>query len=141
VFPDSSGNLEPNSSDAIKTTNLFYSFTEVSVAQVAASNRWYSKYTDDTRDQFHTNLERSRVYFANNVDSGLYTMINDNHKRHAQEEKGEPLLFMLLMQELFSVAQRTTTSLHSMLKSTVYSDRIPNTEHNLFENVFESHSL
>jgi hypothetical protein len=116
VLPDSSGNLERNSSGAVKTSHLFYNFTEVSVAQVAASNRWYSEYTDDARDQFHTNLEWSRVYFANNVDSGLYTIINDNHRRHAQEEQGGPLLFMLLMQELFFIAQKTATSLHSMLK-------------------------
>jgi hypothetical protein len=78
LFPDSSGNLERNSSGAVKTSNLFYNFTEVSVAQVATSNRWYSEYTDDACDQVHTNLEWSRVYFAKNVDSGLYTIVNDN---------------------------------------------------------------
>jgi hypothetical protein len=119
VFPDSSGNLERTSSGAVKTSNLFYSFTEVTVAQVAASNRWYSEYADDARDQCHTNLEWSRVYFANNVDSGLYTIINDNHRRHAQEEQGGPLLFMLLMQELFFLAQKTATSCTRCLRSFV----------------------
>jgi hypothetical protein len=47
----------------------------MSVIQVAASNRWYSEFTDDSKDQFHTNLEWTRVYFVNNVDS-LTTIIN-----------------------------------------------------------------
>jgi hypothetical protein len=110
------GNLLKDPSGSVKTVNLFHHFTDLSVVQVAASNRWYSEFTDDSKDQFHTNLEWTRVYFVNNVDAGLFTIINDNHKRHGREEQGGPLLFMLLMQELFFTAQKTAKSLHTLMK-------------------------
>jgi hypothetical protein len=116
VFPDTTGNLLKDPTGSVKTVNLFHHFTDLSVVQVAASNRWYSEFTDDSKDQFHTNLEWTRVYFVNNVDAGLFTIINDNHKRHDREEQGGPLLFMLLMQELFFIAQKTATSLHTLMK-------------------------
>jgi hypothetical protein len=136
VFPDTSGNLLKDPSGSVKAVNLFHNITEVSVAQVAASNRWYSEYTDDARDQFHTNLEWSRVYFANNVDSGLYTIINDNHRRHAQAEQGGPLLFMLLMQELFFVAQKTAKSLHTLMKQFRIDSETTETKEKQFESRF-----
>jgi cbb3-type cytochrome oxidase subunit 1 len=43
VFPDSQGNLLRDSSGSIETVNLFSHFTELTVAQVAASNLWYSE--------------------------------------------------------------------------------------------------
>jgi hypothetical protein len=57
VFPDTSGNLLKDPSSSVKTVNLFHNFTDLSVTQVAAGNRWYSEFTDDSKDQFHTNLE------------------------------------------------------------------------------------
>jgi hypothetical protein len=118
VFPDSNGNLAKDSQGNVKTVNLFSHFTDLSVKEVAASNRWYSEYTDDSQDQFHTNLEWTRAYFVNNFDPGLYSSISDHHKRHSKEEQGGPLLFifMLLMHDLFFVAQKTASTLHSLLK-------------------------
>jgi hypothetical protein len=52
VFPDSNGNLAKDSQGNVKTVNLFSHFTDLSVKEVAASNRWYSKYTDDSQDRF-----------------------------------------------------------------------------------------
>jgi hypothetical protein len=103
---------------ARRQLNLFSHFTDLSVKEVAASNRWYSEYTDDSQDQFHTNLEWTRAYFVNNFDPGLYSSISDHHKRHSKEEQGGPLLFifMLLMHDLFFVAQKTASTLHSLLK-------------------------
>jgi hypothetical protein len=44
--------------------NLFYHFTDLAAIQVAARNLWYSEFTDDSKFQFHTNLEWTRVYFV-----------------------------------------------------------------------------
>jgi hypothetical protein len=51
-----------------------------------------------------------------NIDSSLYTIINEHHKRYSNAEQGGPLLFMLLMQDLFFVAKKTSSTLHSLLK-------------------------
>jgi hypothetical protein len=86
VFPDSNGNLLAYSSGNVKMVNLFSHFTELTVAQVAASNRWHCEFTDDSMDQFHTNLDWTHAFFVNNIEPSLYTIVNDNQKRYAQEE-------------------------------------------------------
>jgi hypothetical protein len=67
-------------------------------------------------DQFHTNFDWTKTYLANNIEPSLYVIVNDNHKRHPEGFHGGPLLFMLFMQDLFFVAQKTASTLHSLPK-------------------------
>jgi hypothetical protein len=44
------------------------------------------------------------------------TLFTKYTRVHSREEQVGPLLFMLLMQELFFIAQKTAKSLHSLMK-------------------------
>jgi hypothetical protein len=101
VFPDAAGNLETDTFGNPRVMNLFTHFTELEVGEVAASDRWYSTFTDDQVDQSSTNLDWSYSFFAHNIEGGLLGILTERYNRFTEEEQGGPLLYMLLMRELF----------------------------------------
>jgi hypothetical protein len=125
VFPDANGILEMDSTGTTaRSVSLFTHFTELEVGQVAASNRWYNTFTNDAVDQAATNLDWSYTFFSNNIEAGLLGILSERYNRYPEEEQGGPLLYMLLMKELFFVAKQTAKTLHAQLKR-YRIDKIP----------------
>jgi hypothetical protein len=125
VFPDANGILEMDSTGTTaRSVSLFTHFTELEVGQVAASNRWYNTFTNDAVDQAATNLDWSYTFFSNNIEAGLMGILSERYNRYPEEEQGGPLLYMLLMKELFFVAKQTAKTLHAQLKR-YRIDKIP----------------
>jgi hypothetical protein len=107
VFPDAAGNLETDSSGNPRVMNLFTHFTDLEVGQVAESNRWYVAYTDDQVDQSSTKLDWSYSFFVHNIEGGLLGILSERYHHFPEEEQEGPLLYMLLMRELFFLANQT----------------------------------
>jgi hypothetical protein len=116
IFPDANGNLELTSKGAPRAVNLFNHFSELDVGQVASSNYWYHTYTNDKVDQSSTNLDWSYTFLTNNIEASLLGVLSETYNRFPEEQQGGPLLFMLLMKELFFVANQTARTLHSQLQ-------------------------
>jgi hypothetical protein len=118
VTPTSSGGLLTDASGArVITADLLQEYTSISIAAVAQSNRWYHEFTDNTTDQFHTNLQWSYHFLKNNIDPGLLSSLQQSHDKFDPKERGGPLLFALLMQELLFTSESSVIALKEQLRS------------------------
>ena len=107
-FPDDDtkpASLSVDAKGKPKTRDLFTEHRDISVEEVAMSNRWYSRYaifTDaSTKDRsFAKELEWSLIHFRNHVDQELYNVVHSEYISFDSEERGGPLFLKLLLLHL-----------------------------------------
>jgi hypothetical protein len=107
-FPDSDTSPASLSVDIFMkpiTKDLFQEHREISVEQVALSNRWYSRYaifttTSGLDRSFAKELEWSLLHFRYHVEQELYNVVHAEYLSFPAEERGGPLFLKLLLLHL-----------------------------------------
>jgi hypothetical protein len=108
-FPDNDKSPASLSVDAISkkplTKDLFQDHRDISVEQVALSNRWYSRYaifteSGGTDRSFAKELEWSLIHFRHHVEQELYNVVHAEYVSFPPEERGGPLFLKLLLLHL-----------------------------------------
>lgn len=116
IANDGSLTIDPSTGTSV-SRNLFTEYSSVSVLDVAKSIRWLHEYTDDSTDQFHTNLQWSYHYLKNNIENSLMDRLQSKYDSFAPIEQGGPLLYVILLQDLLFAAEKSVKGLHDQLKS------------------------
>ena len=108
-FPDSDTSLaslavDPKTSEPI-FKDLFVDHRDITVEQIALSNRWYSRYAifttgSKTDRSFAKELEWSFIHLRNHVDQDLFNVIHSEYLSFEADERGGPLFLKLLMLHL-----------------------------------------
>lgn len=107
-FPDNDAkpaSLSVDSKMIPITKDLFQDHREISVEQVALSNRWYSRYAIFTPAigadrSFAKELEWSLLHFRYHVEQELYNVVHAEYLSFPAEERGGPLFLKLLLLHL-----------------------------------------
>jgi hypothetical protein len=97
--------LAVNASGRPETKDFFREHRDISVEEVALSNRWYSRYaifTDAPKKDrsFAKELEWSLIHFRNHADQELYNVVHAEYISFPPEERGGPLFLKLLLLHL-----------------------------------------
>jgi hypothetical protein len=100
----------------VVTTNLIEQYSNIRVADVALSNRFYHTWTDDAVCQFHTNLNWSYHALKQNIDPTLMSRLQPKYDAFPSEERGGPLLFILLMNELMFTTESAIKELREQVE-------------------------
>jgi Zinc knuckle len=119
VYPDQ---RTPGINSSRLFSNLFVEYSTLQVKYVANSNRWYNEHT---HDEYHRqNLQLSFNFFENNCTKGLWEKCLEDYNEYEPEEKGGPLLFIIMMKKL----QSHTDSAVQYLINSVKNLKISNFE-------------
>jgi hypothetical protein len=114
VYPNQN-DLKQESGEVV-TTHLLEGYASISVAEVASSNHWFHEWTDDDKDQFHTNLNWSYHVLKNNIDPALMARLQSKYDHFTTLEQGGPLLFILLMNELLFTNESAIRTLKDQIE-------------------------
>jgi hypothetical protein len=108
-LPDSTISLASLAVDLVTSKpifkDLFVDHREITVEQVALSNRWYSRYAiftvnTGTDRSFAKELEWSFIHLRNHVEQDLFNVIHSEYLTFPADERGGPLFLKLLMLHL-----------------------------------------
>jgi Zinc knuckle len=102
--------------------DLFTSYSQISEDKVASSNKWYNEHT--VEDYYRQNLQLTFEFFENNCTKGLWEKCLEDYDEYEPEEKGGPLLFIIMMKKL----QSHTDSAVQYLINSVKNLKISNFE-------------
>ena len=103
VFPMASPNahaLVLNPHGKPQTSDLWTDYHRVTPKQVAASCTFYYTYGDDQHTNIISTLQWSYRHFEKNVESNLFTRINNDFLDYPITSQGGPLFFKLLVDAL-----------------------------------------
>jgi hypothetical protein len=82
------------------TRDLYSDYSNLTVENVAPSNEFYRPYVDD--ETFTENLKLTLDYMKNNVTENLWNKVLEKYKPFHEKQKGGPLFFKLMMNQLLS---------------------------------------
>ena len=120
VFPDDCANSPRLTTDGstILTVDLFRMYLSVTPYQVGISNAWYNTWTDPVQQPWHReNLQLSYLMLQEHTEHNLHTKILEIYDKYADEYKGGPLYFKLLMDFLVSDLQSVADSIIKHIQS------------------------
>jgi Zinc knuckle len=103
-------------------SNLFVEYSSLLESDVTSSNRWYNEHTHE--DYYRQNLQLTFDFFENNCTKGLWEKCLEDYDNYEAEEKGGPLLFIIMMKRL----QSHTDSAVQYLINSVKNLKISNFE-------------
>jgi hypothetical protein len=103
-------------------TDLFTGYSRLTDTEVAASNKWYCENT--VEEYYRQNLQLTFDFFENNCTKGLWEKCLEDYDEFELEEKGGPLLFIIMMKKL----QSHTDSAVQYLINSVKNLKISNFE-------------
>jgi hypothetical protein len=114
-----------------KSKDLFREHRDISVEEVALSNRWYSRYaifTDaSSKDRsFAKELEWSLIHFRNHVDQELYNVVHAEYIAFPCEERGGPLFLKLLLLHLVVSNEANLEILINTVKTYKINENVEN---------------
>ena len=111
--------IEEAPDGTITTHNLFDSHTQLTVAQVAASNKFYATRIGDAdmARYLRQNLQTTYTYFSNNSTSDLLQTVHGSYTLYSNEEKGGPLYFKILLDTLCRHSRETCESLKNSVNA------------------------
>jgi len=110
--------LDPNDPDEktiIGTKDLYTEFSEITVEQVAASDRFYNQWAAE--DHFSQNLRLTYAYFQSNVSEELYEKAFETYDEFSSTEKGGPLFFIIMINLLLSNTEEAAATLQERVKA------------------------
>ena len=94
--------------------NLYHDYASISLEMVAASNKWYNQWPEGPT--WRENLTWTHQFFENNVSAELAEKINEEYLVHPKEERGGPLYFAILINQILSQTEEATLALQLRLK-------------------------
>jgi hypothetical protein len=103
VFTVVEPRINPINRSTILSTNfqdLFAGYSQITEQEVALSNKWYNEHT--VEDYYRQNLQLTFEFFENNCTKGLWEKCLEDYDEFEPEEKGGPLLFIIMMKKLQS---------------------------------------
>jgi hypothetical protein len=109
VILDSSG-MPSGSKD------LYSEYSEISIQQVADSNKWYKEWTDET-EFASDNLNVTYNFMKHNVSDSLWEKTFEKYDQHTASERGGPLFFILMLNVLLSNTAEAARTLESRVKN------------------------
>jgi hypothetical protein len=109
VILDSSG-MPSTSKD------LYSQYSDITIQQVADSNRWYKEWTED--DEFAgDNLNVTYNFMKNNVSDSLWEKTFEKYDQYSASERGGPLFFILMLNVLLSNTAEAARTLETRVKN------------------------
>lgn len=105
-----------NPTGKCKSVKLLDVYSSLRVAVVALSNKFYQLWTDDATDQLHTNLNWSYLLLKNNIEPSLMARLQPKYDAFDKSERGGPLLFQLLMNELMYTNESAVKALKEQVE-------------------------
>lgn len=115
VDAESVPDLQMDGAEAV-TNPLLSEYARLDVAAVAASNQWYHNWTTDVDSQMHTNLNWSYHFLKNNIEATLMARLQPKYEAFDVSQRGGPLLFMLLMNELLYTNESAVSALKDQVE-------------------------
>ncbi len=98
--------------------DLYKDYTQVTEAEVAASNEWYATMTADPENLiYRQNLKLTQEHLANNAEDGLVAKIKETYDTYPMEQRGGPLFYKLMMDILQNNSEEATTYLVTTVKN------------------------
>jgi hypothetical protein len=133
-FPNSTtslASLEVDASNKPIFQNLFADHRDITVEQVALSNRWYSRYaifsvSGGADRSFAKELEWSFVHLRSHVEQDLYNVIHSEYMTFPAEERGGPLFLKLLMLHLVVTNEANLEILVNTVKDYKINENVEN---------------
>ena len=78
--------------------NLFTNYSSITEEEVANSNKWYSTWPEE--ETFRQDLQLTLQFLENNITERLWDKCIEVYDNYKPEEKGGPLLFIIMMKKL-----------------------------------------
>lgn len=94
--------------------SLYHDYASISIEMVAASNKWYNQWPEGPT--WRENLTWTHQFFENNVSAELAEKINEEYLVYPKEERGGPLYFAILINQILSQTEEATLALQLRLK-------------------------
>jgi hypothetical protein len=97
---------DPNEPTIIGVKNLYKDYTNVEIAEVKDSNRWYHLWAYAS-ERFEENLMLTQKFLVNHCSQGLYEQVVTEYDDEGikEEERGGPLFFVLVINELLATTK------------------------------------
>ena len=110
VFPVSEGSRKLQKT---KPVDLYTNYEQVTAEEVALSNEWYREWVDD--DCQRENLLLTYKQLENSMTPKLFDKFFEKYEAYPERQKGGPLLFIIMMEELVTNSEQATTYLKKMV--------------------------
>ena len=103
-----------------KTFDLYKDYMTVSEQEVAYSCKWYQMWPKEP--WFRENLTLTERQIQNSMKKGLLEKCMEQYQAYPEEERGGPLLFVIMMKLLVSNTEMANDHLKEMVKNLKISD-------------------
>jgi hypothetical protein len=129
--PKSPATLTVDSSGKLITKDLFKDHRDITVEDVALSNRWYSRYAIFNQSglgdrSFAKELEWSHLHFRSHVEQELYNVVYSEYITFSAEERGGPLFLKLLLLHLVVSDEANLEMLLDTVKNYKINENVDN---------------
>jgi hypothetical protein len=112
VFPETQGSSHLRHT---KIVDLYTSYEKVTIEEVAQSNEWYRLWVET--DHQRENLLLTYKQLENSMSAKLFDKCFEKYEAFPDNQKGGPLLFVIMMKELVTNSEQATTYLKKMLST------------------------
>jgi hypothetical protein len=97
------------------TKDLYTEYADISIKDVARSNKWYRTWMDEA--WFVQILQLTHSFFLNNMYDKLWMKVSETHETFKAGEKGGPLFFILVINHLLSDTEEASSALVAKVKT------------------------
>lgn len=97
------------------TSDLFADFSKLTESEVAKSNAWYNRWPKE--DYFRQNLQLTFDFLENNSTEALWEKSFEEYEEYDLEQRGGPLIFIIMMKKLQSDTDNAVQYLISSVKN------------------------
>jgi hypothetical protein len=98
----------------LQKKDLFTEYPSVHIEDVLTSNDWYNKWPqEDTHQQ---NLQLTYKFFQSNANDKLWEKSFERYSKYPNTQKGGPLFFFIMLQQLVSNSEEAAQSLQLRLE-------------------------
>ena len=110
---------DPNNPQKLKVVgNLLQDYATITIKQIRKSNLWYSQQPKGAYKRvFKENLDWSESYLDNSVSQQLRIRVTEKYRAFASAQRGGPLFFKLIMDELVINTREVADHLVDKLKA------------------------
>jgi hypothetical protein len=96
------------------TMDLYTEYADISIEDVARSNAYYREWLVDP--WFEENLRLTYTFFQNNVTDDLFLKVSETYDKYPRSERGGPLFFILMLNQLLADTEEAAASLQKRVK-------------------------
>jgi hypothetical protein len=106
---------DPNDHKKIlQEKDLFTEYPSIRIEEVLTSNDWYNKWPME--DTYQQNLQLTYKFFQSNVNDKLWEKSFESYSKYSNTQKGGPLFFFIMLQQLVSNSEEAARSLQLRLE-------------------------